>query len=138
MSQQFKYPVRLLSSADSSKDEIPLLELVQGRNTVLDLWHTRCTRCPAALDQLNDEAAEHPEVQFIACALTLGEGDMERVQQMIVRWPNLQHVFLGEDAKERIKDEFSVTSVPYSIVVNEVKSNFKFCCIEPVHNFNIC
>ena len=117
---RFNSSVKQLSAAHSGKAEVSLGELIQGRNTVLDLWHTRCSRCPAALDRLNDEAAANPEVQFIACALSLGEGDLERVQMMIVQWPNLRHVFLDEEAKERIKDEFAVSSVPYSIAVNEV------------------
>lgn len=35
---------------------------------------------------MNDEAAEHPEVQFIACALSLDEGNEKAVLKAIPKY----------------------------------------------------
>ena len=42
-----------------------------------------CVRCPAALDLMNEEAAKHPEIQFVACAMTLGEGNDKAVAKLV-------------------------------------------------------
>jgi hypothetical protein len=44
-----------------------------------------CVRCPLALEQLNEEAALHPEIHFIACAFSLGEGNVKAVASKVAR-----------------------------------------------------
>lgn len=117
----FRYPVSLLSDSASVHEETLLGELLESKDSVIDLWHTKCIRCPAALDRLDEEAMQHPEVQFIACALSLGvEGEVEKVQQMTARWPHLRHLFLSEDSKEMMKERFAFSSVPFAFAVSKV------------------
>jgi thiol-disulfide isomerase/thioredoxin len=117
--ESFNYPVVVMSESGSHNST--LSEVIQDKNVVIDFWHTRCVRCPAALEKMNDEAAAHPEVTFIACALSLGDGNDKVVSKMIVNWPNLIHVFLNEETKELVKDRFNILSVPYALSVNKVK-----------------
>jgi hypothetical protein len=65
--------------------ECTLNELCQGKIGVLDLWHTKCTKCPSGLDKFNTEAekyAQNDDVLFIACALSLGDGNKEDVSEL--------------------------------------------------------
>lgn len=65
------------------KDDITNIKaFCAGKAGVIDLWHTKCTRCPAALEKLNEEAGSHPEYLFIACALSQGEGNLEDVAEL--------------------------------------------------------
>jgi hypothetical protein len=76
------------SSSDSSNDSITLSELHsrlagQGKAMVIDLWHTKCVKCPAALSHLNDEASSSSDIVFVACALSLGDGNRELVADLV-------------------------------------------------------
>jgi thiol-disulfide isomerase/thioredoxin len=64
--------------------ECTLQELVAGKVGVIDLWHTKCTKCPAALSKFDADAEKfgNEEVMFIACALSLGEGNKEEVTDL--------------------------------------------------------
>ena len=44
-----------------------------GKPLVLDLWHTKCVRCPDALTKLDGIAGsgKHADVVFASCALSL-------------------------------------------------------------------
>lgn len=59
-------------------------EFCHGKIGVIDLWHTKCQKCPAALDKLNTDAGEFDsnDVIFIACALSLGSGNKEDVADL--------------------------------------------------------
>ena len=84
--------VSLISSdsddSSSSSDSITLSELHsrlagQGKAMVIDLWHTKCVKCPAALSHLNDEASGSSDIVFVACALSLGDGNRELVADLV-------------------------------------------------------
>lgn len=77
-----------------------------GKPLVLDLWHTRCTRCPDALTKLDAVAAsgKHQGVVFAACALSLcdkpdgpesEDAGREAVTELIDdMWDNLKHCYM--------------------------------------------
>ena len=67
---------------DENKNLVSLDELREGKAMVLDFWHTKCVKCPAALEKLNEEAEERDDVLFVACALSQGEGNMEAVEDL--------------------------------------------------------
>jgi hypothetical protein len=96
-------------------------ELRGGRALVLDLWHTKCTRCPAALEKLNDMASNpsYQSVKFASCALSLGDGNFDLVQDMCAdEWDNLTHTFMQVEDKEVAKTVFGFNAVPFVLLVD--------------------
>lgn len=60
---------------------------LKGKSGIIDLWHTKCTRCPAALDKLNKQASScfgdrAEDVVFLSLALSQGEGDIDMVREL--------------------------------------------------------
>lgn len=69
-------------------DTLP--NFLKGKAGIIDLWHTKCTRCPAALEKLNSEARKlkneasktEKEVVVLSLALSQGEGDIDMVKEL--------------------------------------------------------
>lgn len=83
--QIFKMLPRLkISVLGENEVESTLDEFCFGKNGVIDLWHTKCQKCPAALDKFNTEALQFSseEVIFVACALSQGEGNKDDVAEI--------------------------------------------------------
>lgn len=59
---------------------VPLKDFCAGKIGLIDFWHTKCVKCPAALAKLNDEAERNQDAVYIACALSLGEGSEDDVK----------------------------------------------------------
>lgn len=82
-------PVVLLRAPEGSDlkqfegQSVLLPQLFQGKNGVIDLWHTKCTRCPAALEKLNDIIGSSSSAIGVACALSQGAGDVDMVGDLI-------------------------------------------------------
>ena len=86
-------------------------ELRAGKPLVLDLWHTKCTRCPDALTKLDMLAAsgKHAGVVFASCALSLcdkpdgpesEDAGREQVTELIDdMWDNLKHCYMTAEEK---------------------------------------
>lgn len=59
-----------------ANDEILSLRQLQIKHDnkfmLIDFWHTKCTRCPAALEKLNTEAATSNDILYVSCALSQG------------------------------------------------------------------
>ena len=82
-----------------------------GKPLVLDLWHTKCVRCPEALTKLDGIAGsgKHPGVVFAACALSLcdkpdppksEEAGREAVIELVDdMWDNLKHCYMTAEEK---------------------------------------
>ena len=91
-----------------------------GKPLVLDFWHTRCVKCPAALTKLDMIAPLHPGVLFASCCLSLGsetEGTQEQVLELLEdQWENLKHVYMTVDEKEAAKRQFGFSAVPFCVV----------------------
>lgn len=88
----------------------------------IDFWTTRCTRCPAALDRLNEMAADpaYGNVHFVAIVCDSLDGARNIIEQDDEpRWANLQHYFMSQADKERAKKILGFHSVPFYVVVNE-------------------
>lgn len=77
-------PALKLTVLGEDEKESTLPEVCRGKIGVIDLWHTKCQKCPAALDKLNGEAANYSseDVIFIACALSLGSGNKDDVSDL--------------------------------------------------------
>ena len=96
-----------------------------------DLWTTRCTRCPAALDTLNhfaitsnkleDDDADADATTSIQC-LSICCGDtLDGAREIIEttklpRWGAIQHYFMAYNDKERCKQLLTFRQVPFYIV----------------------
>ena len=85
-------PVRILKRGNDSplsQEEgsvVSLATLCEGQVGVLDFWHTKCTRCPAAIEKLNGLAegfGNKNEVLWFTCALSLGDGNGEVVSDLV-------------------------------------------------------
>ena len=88
-----------------------LSALRDGKPLVLDLWHTKCVRCPEALTKLDGIAGsgKHPGVVFAACALSLcdkpdppksEEAGREAVIELVDdMWDNLKHCYMTAEGK---------------------------------------
>jgi len=90
MSLDFKVSVLGSSSSSSSSSSSAIYTLAelhakigQGKHMVIDLWHTKCTKCPAALEHLNEEASSSDDVVYVACALSLGDGNKDIVTDLV-------------------------------------------------------
>lgn len=81
-------PVKIIKSTISDlPKELPLLELV-GKNdlNVIDLWHTKCTKCPAAIEKINSFAEgfnSSAKVAFFTLALSQGPADIDTVDELV-------------------------------------------------------
>ena len=106
---------------DGSIDNSNILSVKENQPMVLDLWHTKCKNCPAALEKLNKIASKRPDILFVACALSQGEGNEEEVGDLIDEWDSLKHVFISVEVKEELKALFGFTQVPFAIVVDAVR-----------------
>jgi hypothetical protein len=96
---------------------------------MIDLWTTRCTRCPAALDTLNqfatemtkhDDNSESSSARIqcvsICCGDTL-DGAREIIEATkLPRWGAIQHYFMAYNDKERCKQLLNFRQVPFYIV----------------------
>ena len=99
-----------------------------GKPLVLDLWHTKCVKCPDALTKLDKIAGsgKHADVKFVACALSLcdkpdGPPDEAAGQEAVTEliddmWENLTHCYMTADEKAKAKAEFGFTAVPFCVV----------------------
>lgn len=92
-----------------------------GKVLVVDFWHTKCTRCPAALSKLNEEAEKlGSSCAVIACAISLGEGNLDTVRDVINEWENIHHIFIEQDVKEECKRIFGFSMLPFTVVLRKV------------------
>mmetsp|Transcript_18239 Transcript_18239/g.26667 ORF Transcript_18239/g.26667 Transcript_18239/m.26667 type:complete len:159 (-) Transcript_18239:205-681(-) len=91
-------------------------KVANSRVMVIDFWTTKCTRCPAALDKLNDMAEEKPDVVFVSCCLN----DKEVAADMVDgNWENMTHIFVEPEIKEQLKSKFAFSQVPYCVVISQ-------------------
>lgn len=104
---------------DALAETASLTALRAGRAMVLDFWTSKCVKCPAALERLNEEAAEaDKEVVFVSCALSQGEGNKGLIADMVGDWEHLTHTFLDLEHKEAAKAAFGFAAVPFYVVLS--------------------
>lgn len=109
-----------VTTVDENKNIVSLNGLRGSKAMVLDFWHTKCVKCPSALERLNEEAGKSSSnVLFVACAISQGQGNLDAVEEFTSDWENLAHVFMDLEMKEVAKKAFGFTQVPYYVVVSE-------------------
>ena len=54
--------------------------LCNNKSLVIDFWHTKCTKCPLALEKLDEMSNNYSNVNFASCALSLVENDLDIVR----------------------------------------------------------
>ena len=85
-----------------------------------DFWTTRCTRCPAALDRLNERALQHADVQFVSICCNKLDGAREIIEEKDeLRWSAISHYFMAHEDKETAKRVLNFKSVPFYVVLNK-------------------
>lgn len=122
-----------ISTTSTTLPELPLTclntaefqstsEAFKGKNTVIDFWTTKCTRCPAALDNL-DSLAQKPEysnVKFTSIVLDECDGARNIIEQNDEpRWKNLDHFYMDKNFKETAKSSLGFNQVPFYVVLND-------------------
>ena len=120
LSQYASLSLSLLDVDEQSASSTTLGAFAAGKPLVLDLWHTRCVRCPDAISKLEGLAPKHPGVTFAACCLSLGsetEGTQEQVLELLEgQWEGLQHLYMTFAEKEAAKKAFGFSAVPFVAV----------------------
>lgn len=107
---------------DSNNELIPLEKIIDKKDFVLDFWHVKCGKCPATLDKLNDISNDFPNVTFSSCALSLEDGDIELIKEMVDdNWENLLHLYMNIENKELAKKEYDFSYVPFCLVFSDSK-----------------
>ena len=106
---------------DENSKNLSLNELRDGRAMLIDFWTTKCVKCPAALEKLNEEAANNADgsVLYVSCALSQGPGNQDVVRDMVDEWEDLTHVFMEVEHKDAAKSAFGFSAVPFVIIVDK-------------------
>ena len=93
--------------------------LSNKKSLVIDFWHTKCTKCPSALEKLDNICKNFKDVNFASCALSLEEGDLDVVKDVAEdNWDNLMKLYLTIDGKEKAKQHFGFSSVPFCVIIS--------------------
>ena len=110
-----------VSLFDENARTLSLNELRNGRAMIIDFWTTKCVKCPAALEKLNEAAASSIDssVLYVSCALSQGPGNKEVVMDMVDEWEDMTHCFMESDQKEEAKNAFGFSAVPFVIIVDK-------------------
>lgn len=113
-------PLTCLSSAEFKRTT----EVLEGQNTVIDFWTTSCTRCPDALDNLNDLASKpsHANVKFVSICCgdqTDGPRNIIEDKDEQPKWENISHYHMDFENKEIAKDMLGFRQVPFYVVLND-------------------
>lgn len=89
---------------------------------ILDFWTTKCTRCPDALDKLNQMAQDpkYSNVQFISICCDKCDGAREIIEKDTeLKWQYMLHYFMEYNDKENMKKILGFKSVPFYVILNE-------------------
>jgi thiol-disulfide isomerase/thioredoxin len=88
----------------------------------LDFWTTKCTRCPDALDKLDDMAKDpkYKDVQFVSICCDKLDGARDIIEKEDdLRWQNIHHYFMSKEDKETAKRLLGFQQVPFYVVLDE-------------------
>jgi hypothetical protein len=88
---------------------------------VADFWTTQCTRCPEALDKLDDMAQDpkYRDVQFISICCDKLDGARDIIERDDdLRWQNINHYFMDKQDKELAKKALGFKQVPFYVVLD--------------------
>lgn len=97
-------------------------QVVEGKNTIIDFWTTKCTQCPDALDKFNHMAKDpkYKDVQFISICCDKLDGARNIIERDDdLRWQNVNHYFMDKDNKEIAKKLLGFKQVPFYVVMDE-------------------
>lgn len=89
---------------------------------MIDFWTTTCTRCPDALDKLDEMAKDvrYENIHFVSICCDKLDGAREILEQQDdLRWNHLQHYFMESQHKEQAKQILGFKSVPFYVMMNE-------------------
>lgn len=116
-----KLPLVCLKTADFKNTN----QVVEGKNTIIDFWTTKCTQCPDALDKF-DVMAQDPkykDVQFISICCDKLDGARDIIERDDdLRWQNVNHYFMEKNDKETAKKMLGFKQVPFYVVMDEYGS----------------
>eukprot|EP00586_Coscinodiscus_wailesii_P012771 CAMPEP_0172520730 /NCGR_PEP_ID=MMETSP1066-20121228/292174_1 /TAXON_ID=671091 /ORGANISM="Coscinodiscus wailesii, Strain CCMP2513" /LENGTH=307 /DNA_ID=CAMNT_0013303537 /DNA_START=50 /DNA_END=972 /DNA_ORIENTATION=+ len=114
-------PLTCLNTAEYTSTS----NVTNGKNTVIDFWTTKCTRCPDALDKLNDMAMQsrYSDIQFISICCDSGDGARNIIEERNEpRWGFISHYHMEDEYKEIAKKILGFQQVPFYVVVDATGS----------------
>ena len=86
-----------------------------------DFWTTKCTNCPAALDELNILANDerYQQIKFASICCDSCDGARNIIDQHDTpRWDKMSHYFMEHEYKELAKCVLGFKQVPFYVVLN--------------------
>jgi thiol-disulfide isomerase/thioredoxin len=89
---------------------------------ILDFWTTKCTRCPDALDKLENMAKDpkYENVRFVSICCDKLDGARDIIEKEDdLRWQHVDHYYMDSVHKEQAKKILGFKSVPFYVVVDE-------------------
>ena len=101
---------------------LPYLHFLSNDSIAVDFWTTKCTRCPDALDQLNELAADerYKKVKFASIVCDSCDGARNIIdKEDSPRWDKVSHFFMDHDHKEEAKKILGFKQVPFYVVLDE-------------------
>lgn len=108
----------------------PLVPSRGGDVHLIDLWNTRCQRCPTALRHAADLRQRFPSVRYVACALATApaahhEEDVALWQEYVAthRAALFAHfdtadAFVPFDDKEALKRALDFATLPFCVLLD--------------------
>lgn len=109
------WPLVCLSTAEDTTT----IEVIRGKNVVVDFWTTKCTRCPAALDKLQLMSQQYPQISFISICCDSLDGAREILERDDeLKWQGIPHYYMATEYKEEAKQMFGFKTVPFYVFVN--------------------
>lgn len=111
-------PLTCLKSAEIMSTS----QAFEGKNTVIDFWTTKCTRCPDALDNLDFLAthSKYNNIEFNSIVLDECDGARNIIEtDDEPRWKNVNHYYMDKEFKEMAKASLGFKQVPFYVVLNE-------------------
>ncbi|KAI2512173.1 hypothetical protein MHU86_2260 [Fragilaria crotonensis] len=109
------WPLVCLSTAEDTTT----IEVIRGKNVVVDFWTTKCTRCPAALDKLQLMSQQYPQITFVSICCDSLDGAREILERDDeLKWQGIQHYYMATEYKEQAKLMFGFKTVPFYVFVN--------------------
>lgn len=124
-------PLLRLAAEDENDTSATLASLrPAGGVLVVDVWTTRCERCPAALDKieklaaaeagLSPEAAAAPGRVPVAYASVCAGLEVDMAEELVEEgeWDHISHTYAEPDAKAALKAAWGFKAVPFVAVVD--------------------
>ena len=90
----------------------------------IDFWTTKCTRCPEALDKLDQLSQQCSKqdynIAFVSICCDRLDGAREILEKdNELKWQGIQHYFMNTEYKAQAKQILGFRTVPFYVFLNQ-------------------